>query len=670
MNLSATGTLSFTTLTLLLNVLTQAAPIQPKDLPPLVPGTLDWDWVGNTHSDFKVGDGNGDGRWVQNGIDEMEVTLDGTVIVGTVWDEGGRSIGLYKDGTVNRSCLGKKNRGGGHHNGGWGTSNQAMTVSGDEILLASADGEFFRFSWKVGDIDSARYVDAFEHGFGDVERDKKTAVPVIGMNARDGRVAVLLKDGRIEVRDQKTWAVQTSFSKTGALDLCWGRAGKLWIATPSEVIEFSPEGKPTGRVVSDAGRPSAVAMAPDGRLVICDDGDRQQVRFYQVDTEIPKLLGVFGKEGGIRAGTPGIVAPDKLMRPAGANFDAAGNLYVGMRYDEKAGGCILRSYDPKGALRWEQACHLFSEAWDIDGDAAGNLTAHSFRATFSKPAGAKRGDWHWDAVTLDSLHQVEDPRYRDSADGWPGAVLQASTTVRELDGVRYFFCWGSGGNSPIEVFKTEQDGKLAKHVLTHGQRGPWAYEVDDVGSIWWDESQTTLVRQAFSKGTWGEPQRFPMPPGITQMDRIKYDAKQDRLYVSGYGPDAPKPNGEWGLMGRLLMRVDGFTRGTPKVVWTNAKLNLDDEGLPPKAMTWAGDYLFTAACKPTASLGGQIYVYRITDGSFVGRISAPTEIAAQSGWVDLSHGLLARLLPDGRYAIAQEDNWHAKVIVHLWKPQP
>ena len=101
----------FTTLTLLLNAFTQAAPIQPKDLPPLVPGTLDWDWVGNTHSDFKPGDGNGDGRWVQNGIDEMEVTPDGTVVVGTVWDEGGRSIGLYKNGTVNRACLGKKNRG-------------------------------------------------------------------------------------------------------------------------------------------------------------------------------------------------------------------------------------------------------------------------------------------------------------------------------------------------------------------------------------------------------------------------------------------------------------------------------------------------------------------------------------------------------------------------------
>jgi len=149
------------------------------------------------------------------------------------------------------------------------------------------------------------------------------------------------------------------------------------------------------------------------------------------------------------------------MRPAVANFDAAGNLYVGMRYDEKAGGLILRSYDPKGALRWEQACHLFSEVWDITSDAAGNLTAQSFRAKFSKPAGAKRGDWHLEAATLDSLHQVDDPRYRESAGGWPGAVMQATTILRELDGGRYTFSWGSGGNSPVEVFKLAQDGKLA-----------------------------------------------------------------------------------------------------------------------------------------------------------------------------------------------------------------
>ena len=76
----------------------------------------------------------------------MEVTPDGTVVVGAPWEEGGRCIGIYKDGTVNRSTLGKNNRGGGHRTCGWGTANTAMTVTADQILLASNDGEFYRFS--------------------------------------------------------------------------------------------------------------------------------------------------------------------------------------------------------------------------------------------------------------------------------------------------------------------------------------------------------------------------------------------------------------------------------------------------------------------------------------------------------------------------------------------
>mgnify|MGYP005839903129 FL=1 len=648
-------------------VLTSATALPAAELPPLAPGSLDWDWVGNTHSEFKPGKGNGEGRWVQNFIDEMEVAPDGTVVVGSHWDEGGRSIGLYKDGTVNRSCLGKNDRKGGHRSGGWGTSNQAMTVSGDEILLASTDGELYRFSWKPGDIESA--VEATKHEHGDLEREQG-AVQIIAMNARGGRVAIALKDGRIEVRDQCTWTVQKSFAVDGTVDLCWGGEGTLWIATAAAVTEFAADGRPTGRAITDAGQPSALALAPDGRLVVCDDGQRQQVRFYDLTAE-PRLVGTFGQEGGIHAGTPGQPAPEKLMRPAGANLDAAGNLYVGLRYDEKtpSGGFILRCFDPAGKLKWEQACHLFSEVWDVTGDRQGNLTAYGFRSIFTKRAGAPRGAWELSEVTLDSRRQVDDPRYRDSATRWPWAMHQATTLMRELDGKRYLFTWGSGGNSPLEVFRLHADGYLAQHVLTQGGHGPWAFDVDERGGLWWDAGHTTLWRRPYVAGAWGEPERHPLPPGMTEVHRIVYDAANDRLYASGYSEAIPKPAGEWGLVGRVMMRVDGYLTDKPKVVWTSSDLRLDDDGLPPKSMAWAGEYLFTAACKPTAGLRGQIYVYRVKDGTFVGRISAPREIAEQTGWVDLSHGLRARLLPDGRYAITQEDNWHAKVIVHLWKPK-
>jgi len=79
---------------LLLYPILCSAQSQAKELPPLVPGKLDWDYLGNSFSEFAVDAENGVGRWVQNFVDEIEVTPDGTVIVSCDWDEGGRCLGL------------------------------------------------------------------------------------------------------------------------------------------------------------------------------------------------------------------------------------------------------------------------------------------------------------------------------------------------------------------------------------------------------------------------------------------------------------------------------------------------------------------------------------------------------------------------------------------------
>ena len=50
------------TLMFLLNFLTDAAPMQTKELPDMVPGKLDWDYIGNSFSDFAVDAENGVGH--------------------------------------------------------------------------------------------------------------------------------------------------------------------------------------------------------------------------------------------------------------------------------------------------------------------------------------------------------------------------------------------------------------------------------------------------------------------------------------------------------------------------------------------------------------------------------------------------------------------------------
>ena len=157
------------------------------------------------------------------------------------------------------------------------------------------------------------------------------------MNALAGKVVIALIDGRIQIRDQKTWTVESAFTYPGALDLCWGAGGKLWITTDKTVTEVATDGKPTGRVISDAGRPSSVAVAPDGRLVICDDGERQQVRWYQVDQGAPKLLGTSGKKAAS--------APARLAwSPSTRSCARPGPIL--MRLETSISACAMTTFHP------------------------------------------------------------------------------------------------------------------------------------------------------------------------------------------------------------------------------------------------------------------------------------------------------------------------------------
>ena len=172
---------------------------EPASLPPLVAGKLEWNWVGNTHAEFVDDQPSGTGRWVQNFVDEIEVTPDGTVIAGCFWDEGGRCLGHYKDGRPANHAPGKNNRGGGHKGAGWGTHNTALTVVGDQILVASGDGEFYRFGWKPGDIDSVRWRDGTRHEHQPKDGGQFERI-IIGIHARGEEVAVIVKSGRVEIR--------------------------------------------------------------------------------------------------------------------------------------------------------------------------------------------------------------------------------------------------------------------------------------------------------------------------------------------------------------------------------------------------------------------------------------------------------------------------------------
>jgi hypothetical protein len=314
------------------------------------PGHYRTSWVGNSFG----GDGgpNGFGYWVQNGADEIEVTPDGTVIAGTDWDEAGRCVGLYKDGRCNRVLL--KQEKGKETAWGWNTGNHAIAVNSEQIFVANTGKRLLRFRWTPGDLDSAKFAD-------EVEMPDKA----VALHSR-GEVLVVGYAGRVELRRVSDMGVISGFDLADIHDLTIAPDQSLWIIAGTKILHRKTDGKEAGPAIASVAKPTALAFDNRGRLIVCDDGPDQQVKFFDVSGE-PKQVATFGERGGMLSGTPGVVAPKKLFSPRGAGTDKDGNLYIAMGFGgAPVGNLVLRSFTPLGELRWELMSLAFVDTFGFD----------------------------------------------------------------------------------------------------------------------------------------------------------------------------------------------------------------------------------------------------------------------------------------------------------------
>lgn len=67
-----------------------------------LPGTYIVSWLGNTYGKGHTDPSSAKGEWIQNYIDSMYVDGDGTCHTASIWDEGGRTHGIYREG----KCVG------------------------------------------------------------------------------------------------------------------------------------------------------------------------------------------------------------------------------------------------------------------------------------------------------------------------------------------------------------------------------------------------------------------------------------------------------------------------------------------------------------------------------------------------------------------------------------
>jgi hypothetical protein len=628
-----------------------AAPACGEYRPP--PGAYRTSWVGNSFG----GDGgpNGTGYWVQNGAARMSVAADGTVFCGVEWDEAGRCAGLYKDGKVNRVLL--KERDGKETAWGWGTANNAVAVAGDHLYVANKGKKLLRFKWRPGDLDSARFVD-----------EVGTKAEAVGLTARGDRIVVVYKD-EVEVRKATDLSVERAFQVKGARDATLAADGGVWVLAGNEVRRYSVEGEAAPAALPDLDRPSAIAFDhKSDRLVVCEDGRRQQVLFFDVSGE-PKLLGRFGAEGGLSAGTPGEFAPDKLFALRGAGTDADGNLYVASSFGNgPAGNLFLRSFTPGGELRWELLAAAFVDTFGFDPDEDGAVVygrTCRFDLDLSKAEGAEA---KLRAVTLDPLAEPRDDRLKGGC----------SVVVRNLKGRRLLYTIGQyAGGYRLYTFGAK--GWFAREVdRVHGE-DKWAWDVDAAGDIWHGDAAGNTVRRYRFKGwrkdgtpdyDWKKPEVWPWPTDFQLVRRVMYVPATDTLYLCGYLKDVKVES--WGVVGRTCRRYDGWVDGKKRVRWTaelptNPRGTDDGKPLTPNAVAVAGDYLFVGMVKPE---DGKQYTHILgaADGKYVGSLAPGAEVGGSAGWQDMPYALQALKRKDGEYLILVEEDWRGKNLLYRWRP--
>ncbi len=619
-------------------------------------------WVGNT---FEGAGPNGYGRWVQNYLDELEVTPDGAVITASEWDEAGRCTGIYKDGDVNADLLKQYGGKGGHKAWGWGTASRAVAVEGNFIFLVNTENELLRFRWNPNNIHEWAYVDQTD--IGGVKEDR-----VIAAAARSGFLFLVRQSGEVQKRSTKDLSLVSVFNIPKARDIAVAWDGSLWMLVGNHIERYDTNGrKLAGSLVEAGWRPSAIAIGHDkGQLIVCDDGPRQQVLFYDIANPTrPRLVRTFGVKGGLRSGTPGEVMPLKLFALRGAGTDAQGNIYVGMGGDSEGvikGETVLRKFSPSGKLVWEVMGLAFVNCFDAIEVAPGKFEIYGTNEIIgfdpSKPVGK---NWWLKAITRDHIRYPNDPRLKDPQSGALIRILQRRrvlfTTPQMGGGFRFF------------VFEP-QPSQVARYAgeLTLPNAEVWARNVDRHGHIWISDGRTIYRYRFLGFNAQGDPvydrsnpDKWSVPPPFTEVMRLNYVPETDTLYIGGYTKEVTAPS--WGLMGGVLGRYDGWLKGDRTLRWT-ITMPTDDDGLFPKDFDVAGDYLFAVMVKPTKGVPAVVHVYRTEDGRKVGVIFPGPEVGGNSGWIDMVHGIHALRTSADDYLIVVEEDWRGKNLVYQWRP--
>ena len=116
----------------------------------------------------------------------------------------------------------------------------------------------------------------------------------------------------LAVRGLALWVIQAATTQGG---------------NDAKILKYSISDWSLLKTITGVHTPTAIAIAPDGKVWVADNGPDQNIKIFNPNSG--NLTGTFGDQFGILAGsTPGEVQPKKLNGPVGLGFDNNDNLYV------------------------------------------------------------------------------------------------------------------------------------------------------------------------------------------------------------------------------------------------------------------------------------------------------------------------------------------------------
>lgn len=648
-------------------------------------------WIGNS-----FGGGN---KWVQIQVTDMYVTPDGTVYTNTDWDEAGREVGIYKNGDV----IGKADD---LH--GWGRmGGDAIAVDQKYMYVGmqqSADGKPGEdyppkgTTWYcIRRYNLSGKVAPFPQGRG---WDKSMLIV-----STKGKIAGLAIDGQqlyasdkaanlVHVYNTATMKEIRSFKVNNPSKIALDKQGNLWIIQDKNKIgHYSPTGKQLPGAIADVTQPSAIAIDNQNRLLIADNGPRQQVLIYDIASK-PKQVGTFGTQGGVYSGKRGEIGDLKFYGLSGVGTDAAGNIYVS-NVGFNRSGVDLRKLSPSGKLQWQLLGLQFIDTADADvgTDGANVFTKDEhFIMDYSKGSGK---EWQYKAYTVDRFRYPNDARLHTT----PTAAF-----VRRLQGKRLLYLSSEMMSErllmyrfdgeiavPCGIFGKGKEDWLANEptnsswiwIDANGDGSPqaneyqatgekddsvWGWDIDSKGDVWLAAEAGYIKHYHFGGlNAHGCPvyntkavQKTAMPQPFKTLTRIRYFPEQDAMYLSGYTSDRPNIDGDWGLVGTEIIRYDNWSKAK-KIRWRIA-LPYEVKGDPKlhiKAMDVAANRVFAVSSKTP-----DVFVYDATTGKQVQQLKPGPEVAGESGWIDIPFGIRAFRRSNGEYLVFVEEDLKAKVLMY------